>query len=86
MKNCTIYFDDDELVRVRVSEFLQLGSDHLARSTPGRMEVDENQKISSGFQFGVEIGLQRKRDKGQGRCEMNEQPAVTSSLSCYQFH
>lgn len=67
-----IYFNDDELVGVRVSEFLQLGRNHLARSTPGRMEVDENQKISSGFQFGVKIGLQKKRHKGQGRCEINE--------------
>lgn len=62
MQNRTTYFDDDELVRVRVSEFLQLGSDHLARSTPGRMEVDENQKISSGFQFGFEIGLQKRKE------------------------
>lgn len=55
-----IYLNDDKLVHVLVGEFFEFGRDHLARSTPGRVEVDENQEISSGFQLGVEVGLRMR--------------------------
>lgn len=55
------YLDDDELVGVGIGKFFQFRGDHLARSAPGGVEVNQYQKISGRFQFGIKISLRTRR-------------------------
>lgn len=62
------YLDNDDLVGELVREFFQFRCNHLAWSTPGCMEIHNNEKFSGRFQFGFEIGLRkrgRKWEKGR---------------------
>lgn len=75
------YFNDDEPVSVSVGELLQLRSDHLAWAAPCCMEINQDEEVPSGLQFGIKVGLRERYKVESSWSFVQKRTRVTSSLA-----